>query len=162
MRLHFAALFLVPAVLLTGCMSSPSSRPATVIRGTQVGKMQTLEHGTVTRVEACVLEPDMGPNYSIGASAGRSAGGAIGMGAPAGTVLAGTAGAVIGSTVGKSVEKYIRTKPGQLIEVVLSDGRTIVVAQENNPPLIGGERVKVLISGDEAKVLLDESDSRPM
>lgn len=145
-------------LVLSGCSSaSTTSRP--VYSAGQVNQVQTQELGTVISVEAVTIERDMGQRTSMGQSVGSSVGRTIARGGDPVTAAAGAVGSVVGSIAGTSVEKAASRRDGQKIQVAMDDGTTISIVQENNPPFVGGERVRIVRTGTHAKVELNQADT---
>ncbi len=153
-RLHSVAVgFASLALLVAGCSSASSSRP--VYSAGQVNQIQTHELGTVISVEAVTIERDTGQRTSMGQSVGSSVGRGIAVGANPATVAASAVGAVVGGIAGSSVEKVASRREGQKIQVAMDDGTVVSIVQENNPPFVGGERVRVVKVGSQARVELN-------
>lgn len=94
----------------------------------------------------------------MGQSVGSSVGRGVALGANPGTVAASAVGAVVGGIAGSSVEKAASRRDGQKIQVAMDDGTVISIVQENNPPFVGGERVRVVKIGSQARVELNVAD----
>ncbi len=142
------------ALLAGGCSSSSSSRP--VYSAGQVNQIQTHELGTVVSVEAVTIERDTGQRTSVGQSVGSSVGRTIARGGDPVTAAAGAVGAVVGSVAGSSIERRVMRAEGQKIQVAMDDGTVISIVQENDPPFVGGERVRVVKIGSQARVELNQ------
>ncbi len=140
----------VLALAAAGCTSS-SNLP--VYSPGQVNQVQTVETGTVQTVRAVIIEGESGYQRSVGQSVGSSVGRGLAIGGNPGTILAGAAGSVVGSIAGSAVEKQVLRREGQEINVLLDDGTSIVVVQDNNPAYVGGERVRILRTGNRAEVV---------
>lgn len=145
------------AVLAGGCSSPSSSRP--VYGAGEVNQVQTQELGTIISVEAVTIEGDTGQRTSMGQSVGSSVGRTIARGGDPVTAAAGAVGSVVGSIAGTSVERVASRREGQKIQVAMDDGTTITVVQENNPPFVGGERIRLVKTGSRARVELNQDDS---
>jgi outer membrane lipoprotein SlyB len=143
------------ALLAGGCSSSSSSRP--VYSAGQVNQIQTHELGTVVSVEAVTIERDTGQRTSVGQSVGSSVGRTIARGGDPVTAAAGAVGAVVGSVAGSSIERRVMRAEGQKIQVAMDDGTVISIVQENDPPFVGGERVRVVKTGSQARVELNQA-----
>ncbi len=153
-RLHSIAVGVASlALVVAGCSSASSSRP--VYSAGQVNQIQTHELGTVISVEAVTIERDTGQRTSTGQSVGSSVGRGIAIGANPATVAASAVGAVVGGIAGSSVEKVASRREGQKIQVAMDDGTVVSIVQENNPPFVGGERVRVVKVGNQARVELN-------
>jgi len=140
---------LFPAVALglfaPGCASRSSSLP--VYDSSEVGQVTTAELGTVDHVVAVIIEGDVGQTRSLGQSAGSSIGRSIAIGGDPVQAVAGAAGSVVGGLAGRSVEQNLRRREGQLVTVILDSGDYIEVVQENDPPFVGNERVRIIHKG---------------
>ncbi len=144
------------AFLAGGCSSASSSR--SVYSAGQVNQVQTQELGTIISVEAVTIERDMGQRTSVGQSVGSSVGRTIARGGDPVTAAAGAVGSVVGSIAGTSAERAVSRREGQKIQVAMDDGTTITVVQENNPPFVGGERIRLVKTGSHARVELNQPD----
>ncbi len=159
-RLLLTGLLASSVLLAVGCTSSRRSLP--VYRPGQVNQARTSEVGRINSVRAVVIERDTGVRTSAGARAGSSVGRAIATGQNPGVALAGAAGSVVGEIAGRAIEGMASRVEGQEIEVHLDDGNTVTVVQENNPPYVGGERVRLVRTGTHVEVLpeIDETANR--
>jgi len=147
----------VAALAAAGCESSNSGRNPPVYGPTQVNQARTSEIGTVQSVRPVIIQRDAGSRRSAGGRAGASVGRALATGQDPGAALAGATGSVVGEAVGDGLEQMGARHEGQEIEVLLDDGNIITVVQENNPPYIGGERVRLVRTGQYVEVVPDRS-----
>lgn len=150
-----AGLLVLIAAAAAGCTSS---RSLPVYRPGQVNQARTNELGTVNSVRAVVIERDTGVRTSAGARAGSSLGRAVATGQNPVVAVAGAAGSVVGEIAGRAIETMVTRVEGQEIEVRLDDGNTVTVVQENNPPFLGGERVRIVRTGTHVEVVADGSN----
>ena len=95
---------------------------------------------------------------SAGARAGSSLGRAVATGQNPAVAIAGAAGSVVGEIAGRAIETLVTRVEGQEVEVRLDDGSTVTVVQENNPPFLGGERVRLIRTGTHVEVVADGSN----
>jgi outer membrane lipoprotein SlyB len=149
-----AGLIVLIAAAAVGCASS---RTLPVYRPGQVNQARTNELGTVNSVRAVIIERDPGVRTSAGARAGSSLGRAVATGQNPAAAIAGAAGSVVGEIAGRAIETLVTRVEGQEVEVRLDDGSTVTVVQENNPPFLGGERVRLIRTGTHVEVVADGS-----
>jgi outer membrane lipoprotein SlyB len=127
--------------LLSGCM--PESRAGNVYSRDQARTSQSVNYGTVLRVELVTIE---GTQTGAGTVAGGAMGGALGsaVGGGSGRTIATVGGAILGGIAGSAVEKGVTTAQGVELEVELDNGELLVVVQENDAVYRVGDRVRVL------------------
>ncbi len=150
-----AGLLVLIVAAVAGCTSS---RNLPVYRPGQVNQARTTEIGIIHSVRPVVIERDTGVRTSVGARAGSSVGRAVAIGANPAVAIAGAAGSVVGEMAGRAIEGMASRVEGQEIEVHLDDGNTVTVVQENNPPFVGGERVRLVRTGTHVEVVSDLPD----
>ena len=135
------------AVMMSGCMSSRSGR---MYSRSEARRAQTVENGTVERVERVTIE---GTKTPIGAVAGGVMGGVLGsaVGGGSGKRIATAAGALGGAAAGAAGEEALTRKAGLEIQVKMDSGNTVVVVQEADEVFAPGERVRVITTADGTK-----------
>ncbi len=132
------------AFVIQGCAPSASGK---VYTRDQARQSMQLYYGTVQQVSEVAIE---GEDSGLGTVAGGALGAGVGqtMGSGAGRTLAAIAGGVAGAFAGKATEKGMTTKVGLEIVVVLDNGETLSIVQENDVIFSSGERVRVLRAAD--------------
>ena len=132
------------AFFIQGCAPSASGK---VYTRDQARQSMQVYYGTVQQVSEVAIE---GEDSGFGTVAGGALGAGVGqtMGSGAGRTLAAIAGGVAGAFAGKATEKGVTTKGGLEIVVVLDNGETLSVVQENDVIFSAGERVRVLRAAD--------------
>ena len=142
------ALYILGLALLVfviqGCAPSASGK---VYTRDQARKSMQVHYGSVQQVSAVAIE---GEDSGLGTLAGGALGVGVGqtLGSGAGRTLAAIAGGVAGVFAGKATEKGMTTKDGLEIVVLLDNGETLSVVQENDVVFSAGERVRVLRAAD--------------
>ncbi len=128
------------ALVIQGCAPSASGK---VYTRDQARKSMQVDYGTVQQVSEVTIE---GEDSGLGTLAGGALGVGVGqtLGGGAGRTLAAIAGGVAGVFAGKATEKGMTTKDGLEILVLLDNGETLSVVQENDVIFRAGERVRVL------------------
>lgn len=129
---------------LTACL--PESRSGDVYTRDQARTGQSVNYGTILRVEPVTIE---GTQSGAGTVAGGAMGGALGsaVGSGSGRVIATVGGAILGGITGTAIEKGVTTVQGVEIEVQLDNGELLVVVQENDAVYKVGDRIRVLRDG---------------
>lgn len=155
---RLSAGILVGVVLISAGCSSAANRSLPVYRPGQVNQASTSELGTVNAVRAVVIERDTGTRTSMGSRVGSSVGRSVAMGGNPAVAIAGAAGSVVGEMAGRAIESAASRVEGQEIEVSLDDGSMVKVVQENKPPFLGGERVRLVRTGTHVEVVHDLPD----
>lgn len=132
------------STFLLGC---PSQQTGTSYTRDQVRKSQTIQTGTVLRVDPVQIE---GTKSGVGTVSGGAVGGAVGssIGRGSGSCIAGAIGAVAGGLAGSAVEEAATKRDGLQITVELKGGRTIAVVQEADVVFQPGDQVQVLTGPD--------------
>jgi outer membrane lipoprotein SlyB len=133
--------FLVAACLLAGCF--PESRSGNVYTRDQARTSQSVNYGTILRVDLVTIE---GTQTGMGTVAGGAMGGALGsaVGGGSGRTIATVGGAIVGGIAGSAIEKGATTVQGVELEVQLDNGELLVVVQENDAVYKVGDRIRVL------------------
>lgn len=143
MRLFIGTLsaVIIAACLLAGCM--PESRAGNVYTRDQARTSQSVNYGTVLRVELVTIE---GTQTGAGTLAGGAMGGALGsaVGSGSGRTIATVGGAILGGIAGSAAEKGVTTVQGVELEIELDNGELLVVVQENDAVYRVGDRIRVL------------------
>ena len=161
MRSFVASALLLGA--LTGCVSSSQSR----YNHNEVGRATVVEFGKVVAARPIEIT---GKNSGAGAVAGGTAGGLIGtqIGSGNGGLAGVLGGIIVGAAAGGLAEQLASNRQGIEYTIVLSNGKTVVVAQESGEKdrvFAAGERVMVQASGPYQRVLatdhLPEEIERP-
>jgi outer membrane lipoprotein SlyB len=131
----------VAACLLAGCM--PESRSGNVYTRDQARTSQSLNYGTILRVDLVTIE---GTQTGAGTVAGGAMGGALGsaVGSGSGRVISTVGGAILGGLAGTAIEKGVTTVQGVELEIQLDNGELLVVVQENDAVYKVGDRIRVL------------------
>jgi outer membrane lipoprotein SlyB len=131
----------VTACLLAGCM--PESRAGNVYSRDQARSSQSVNYGTILRVDLVTIE---GTQTGAGTVAGGAMGGALGsaVGSGSGQTIATVGGAILGGIAGSAIEKGVTTAQGVELEVQLDNGELLVVVQENDAVYKVGDRIRVL------------------
>jgi outer membrane lipoprotein SlyB len=132
---------LLAAVLLAGCF--PESRSGNVYTRDQARTSQSVNYGTVLRVDLVTIE---GTQTGMGTVAGGAMGGALGsaVGGGSGRTIATVGGAIVGGIAGSAIEKGATTVQGVELEVQLDNGELLVVVQENDAVYKVGDRIRVI------------------
>ena len=132
----------VAACLLAGCML-PESRSGNVYTRDQARTSQSVNYGTILRVDLVTIE---GTQTGAGTVAGGAMGGALGsaVGGGSGRVISTVGGAIIGGIAGSAIEKGVTTAQGVELEVQLDNGELLVVVQENDAVYKVGDRIRVI------------------
>ena len=127
--------------LLVGCF--PESRSGSVYTRDQARTSQSVNYGTILRVDPVTIE---GTQTGAGTVAGGAMGGALGsaVGGGSGRVISTVGGAIVGGIAGAAIEKGVTTVQGVEIEVQLDNGELLVVVQENDAVYRVGDRIRVL------------------
>lgn len=127
--------------LLAGCM--PESRSGNVYTRDQARTSQSVNYGTILRVEPVTIE---GSSSGTGTLAGAAMGGALGsaVGSGSGRTIATVGGAILGGIAGTATEKGVTSSQGVELEIELDNGELLVVVQENDAVYKVGDRVRVL------------------
>lgn len=137
---------IMTAIMLTmaGCASSSSN----VYTDEQTMQAHTVDTGTVASAKAVIIQDSDPP--VVGGAIGGVSGGVLGstIGGGSGQDVATIAGALAGAVIGAAIEHKAGTKNGLEIVVNLDSGRTIVVVQEADVPMVPGDRVRVLTAPD--------------
>lgn len=130
-------------LILLICSCLPESRSGDVYSRDQARVTNTVQYGTLVRVEDVTIE---GTNTGLGTLAGGALGGALGsaVGSGSGKTIAIIGGAILGSLAGSTVEKDVTTEAGIELEVQLDNGEILMVVQEKDVELKVGERVRVV------------------
>ena len=138
---HSLIMLIVAASLLAGCM--PESRSGNVYTRDQARTSQSVNYGTILRVDLVTIE---GTQTGAGTVAGGAMGGALGsaVGSGSGQVISTVGGAILGGLAGAAVEKGVTTTQGVELEVQLDNGELLVVVQENDAVYKVGDRIRVL------------------
>jgi outer membrane lipoprotein SlyB len=143
MRTFFGTLItlLVAAGLLAGCF--PESRSGSVYTRDQARTSQSVNYGTILRVDLVTIE---GTQTGMGTVAGGAMGGALGsaVGGGSGRTIATVGGAIVGGIAGSAIEKGATTVQGVELEVQLDNGELLVVVQENDAVYKVGDRIRVI------------------
>lgn len=143
MRMFVCSLIMViaAACLLSGCM--PESRAGDVYTRDQARTSQSVNYGTILRVNLVTIE---GTQTGTGTVAGGAMGGALGsaVGSGSGQVISTVGGAILGGLAGAAIEKGVTTTQGVELEVQLDNGELLVVVQENDAVYKVGDRIRVL------------------
>ncbi len=143
MRMFVCSLitFLAAVCLLSGCM--PESRSGNVYTRDQARTSQSLNYGTILRVDLVTIE---GTQTGAGTVAGGAMGGALGsaVGSGSGRVISTVGGAILGGLAGTAIEKGVTTVQGVELEIQLDNGELLVVVQENDAVYKVGDRIRVL------------------
>jgi len=131
----------VAAGLFAGCM--PESRSGNVYTRDQARTSQSLNYGTILRVDLVTIE---GTQTGAGTVAGGAMGGALGsaVGSGSGRVISTVGGAILGGLAGTAIEKGVTTVQGVELEIQLDNGELLVVVQENDAVYKVGDRIRVL------------------
>jgi outer membrane lipoprotein SlyB len=131
----------VVSFLAAGCM--PESRSGSVYSRDQARTSQSVNYGTILRVNLVTIE---GTQSGAGTVAGGAMGGALGsaVGSGSGQVISTVGGAILGGIAGSAIEKGVTTTQGVEIEVQLDNGELLVVVQENDAVYRVGDRIRVL------------------
>lgn len=129
------------AGLLAGCM--PESRSGAVYTRDQARTSQSVNYGTVLRVDLVTIE---GTQTGVGTVAGGAMGGALGsaVGSGSGQVISTVGGAILGGIAGTAIEKGVTTVQGVELEIQLDNGELLVVVQEHDAVYKVGDRIRVL------------------
>jgi outer membrane lipoprotein SlyB len=129
------------ALLLSACM--PDSRAGNVYSRDQARTAQTVEYGTIQRVEPVTLE---GTDSGMGTLAGGAMGGVLGnsVGGGSGKAIATVGGAIVGGLAGTAIERQATTRAAVEIEVRLDSGEILVIVQEQDADYRVGDRVRVV------------------
>lgn len=137
----FLTACVVSAFLLAGCM--PESRSGKVYTRDQARTSQSVNYGTILRVEPVTIE---GTQTGAGTVAGGAMGGVLGstVGGGSGRAVATVGGAILGGIAGAAIEKGVTTVQGVELEVELDNGELLVVVQENDAVYRVGDRIRVL------------------
>jgi outer membrane lipoprotein SlyB len=132
---------------LSGCATSSS--PNTFTRS-EVGRVQTVEAGTVTAIREVTIQNDSrGVATATGAVLGGLAGNMVGGGR--GRTAATVGGVVAGGAAGNAIAGT--TRPGVEITVRLESGRTVAVVQEGSQDQFRvGDAVRVSSDGVTTRV----------
>jgi len=132
---------LATAVLLAGCF--PESRSGNVYTRDQARTSQSVNYGTILRVDPVTIE---GTQTGMGTVAGGAMGGALGsaVGGGSGRTIATVGGAIVGGIAGSAIEKGATTVQGVELEVQLDNGELLVVVQENDAVYKVGDRIRVI------------------
>ena len=127
--------------LLAGCM--PESRSGNVYNRDQARTSQSVNYGTILRVDLVTIE---GTQTGAGTVAGGAMGGALGsaVGSGSGRVISTVGGAILGGLAGTAIEKGVTTVQGVELEIQLDNGELLVVVQENDAVYKVGDRIRVL------------------
>ena len=135
-------MLVVTAGLLAGC-SMPESRAGNVYSRDQARTSQSVNYGTILRVDLVTIE---GTQTGAGTVAGGAMGGALGsaVGSGSGRTIATVGGAIVGGIAGAAIEKGVTTVEGVELEVQLDNGELLVVVQENDAVYRVGDRIRVL------------------
>jgi len=143
MRIYLGSLIVsaVAVCLLAGC--APESRSGNVYTRDQARTSQSVNYGTVLRVDLVTIE---GTQTGAGTLAGGAMGGALGsaVGGGSGRTIATVGGAIVGGLAGAAIEKGVTTAQGVELEVQLDNGELLVVVQENDAVYKVGDRIRVL------------------
>ena len=128
-------------------ISCASSRSGNVYSRDQARVSQSVEDGTVVRVDRVQIE---GTQSGVGGVAGGVAGGVVGstIGSGRGSTLAAVGGALAGSVAGARAEEGMTRREGLEITVKLDEGPTIVVVQEADTTFAVGDQVRVIRGSD--------------
>ena len=148
----------IPAILLlasalvvaAGCVQSGGR---TVYSPSQINQAMRVELGTVVGVRSVMIE---GQANSIGMWGGGAMGAAASSGVGSGTTgaMASAAGGIAGAIVGEQVQKAVTAQNGYEITVVLDNGDTLVIVQEEDRGgFMDGDRVRVMIGQGTSFVL---------
>lgn len=143
MRLRNGLLIIMLASTLLASGCSPESRSGSVYSRDQARTSQSVNYGTILRVELVTIE---GTSTGAGTLAGGAMGGALGsaVGSGSGRTIATVGGAILGGITGSAVEKGVTTAQGVELEVELDSGEIIAVVQENDAVYRVGDRVRIL------------------
>ena len=127
--------------LLAGCF--PESRSGNVYTRDQARTSQSVNYGTILRVDLVTIE---GTQTGMGTVAGGAMGGALGsaVGGGSGRTIATVGGAIVGGIAGSAIEKGATTVQGVELEVQLDNGELLVVVQENDAVYKVGDRIRVI------------------
>jgi outer membrane lipoprotein SlyB len=121
----------------------PESRAGNVYSRDQARTSQTVNYGTILRVETVTIE---GTQSGAGMLAGGAMGGALGsaIGSGTGRTIATVGGAIIGGVAGSAAEKGLTTTEGVELEIELDNGELLVVVQEKDAIYQVGDRIRIL------------------
>lgn len=127
-------------VSVVGCASNQSSA---VYQRNQVGRVQTVEFGTVIDVKPVTVA---GTETGIGSIGGAAIGGiaASTIGEGRGSEIAGIVGGIAGLVVGTKAEEAATRRSALEITIEKSNGSIISVVQPDDVPIATGSRVKLL------------------
>ena len=138
-------------IALAACAESSQSR----YNHSEVGKATVVEFGQVVGIRPIDIT---GKNTGAGAVVGGTAGGLTGtqIGSGNGGIAGVVGGIIVGAAAGAIAEQLMSNREGIEYTIVLSNGKTVVVAQEKKDGdriFNAGERVMVQASGRYQRVL---------
>jgi outer membrane lipoprotein SlyB len=129
-------------LMLSGCSTGKSTK---IYTEDQALQYQDVEKGTVESVEPAIIRKD---GTIVGTVGGAVLGGLAGstVGGGRGSDIATAAGVIIGGALGSLFEQGITDRGALKIIVVLDDGGTMAIVQEDDVSFQPGERVNILTS----------------
>jgi outer membrane lipoprotein SlyB len=142
---------LAGALTLGGCEQPSQNRYA----ADEVGHSTVVKFGTVVAARSIDIT---GKNTGAGALVGGAGGGIAGstLGHGGGNAAAILGGVVVGAVAGAVAEQALADRTGLEYTIVLENGKTITIAQEQNKTdrvFAAGDRVMVQASGSYQRVL---------
>lgn len=145
------AIVLMASLLASGCTQNGQNR----YNYDEVGKTTVVKFGTVVATRTVdITGKNTGAGALVGGAAGGIAGNQIGHGG--GNAVATLAGVVVGAVAGAVAEQAIADRTGLEYTIVLENGKTITIVQEQNKDdrvFAAGDRVMVQASGAYQRVL---------
>lgn len=148
-----AAIVLIAAsaAMITGCAHESAS--SSVYSYGQAQREQVVRLGTVQSVRPVTIQRDRtsGAGVAAGGALGGVAGSAIGGGR--GQILSTIGGGLLGAYAGDRIEHSAGKSRGLEIVVLLDNGETRVVAQEDDVAISVGQRVRMISGGGPTRVV---------
>lgn len=138
------------AGLLSGCASDDS---AMSYSSGQMRKAQVVQIGTVLSVQPVKVKGSSNPLLTVGGAAlGGLAGSTMG-GSSRASAAGAVAGALVGGAGAEVAQRQLSKKAALEITVKLDSGPTISIVQDQDVPLVAGQRVRVLTGGGTDRVV---------
>ncbi|MCG8529527.1 MAG: glycine zipper 2TM domain-containing protein [Desulfovibrionales bacterium] len=136
-------LILLAVALLAGCTNRYNPN---VYSGNQAMQADTINYGTITRINAVTIKDD---NTGIGLLGGGLAGGLLGsqVGGGSGRFVGAVGGAALGAAAGALAEDELQKTNGVQITVKLDSGQSVSIVQAAEGSNYSvGQRVRVITS----------------
>lgn len=142
---------LASGATLMGCTSLTPNVSGATYNLSHTRQVHTLHAGVVQHVRAVTID---GTRSKIGPVAGAVVSGVLGatLADTRSRLAIGSLAGLAGGLAGQAIEQRVTRQTGLEIQVLLDDGRTVLVTQANDEAFYPGERVRVITGGSVVRV----------